>query len=57
MPDLVERRPLAGVDYPRTLVEFNAFFRDEAACRQFLGRSADTSPAFDVERPQSVGDG
>jgi predicted amidophosphoribosyltransferase len=38
MPDLVERRPLAGVDYPRTLVEFDAFFRDEAACRQFLER-------------------
>jgi hypothetical protein len=34
MPGLVESRPLAGVDYPRTLVEFDAFFRDEAACRQ-----------------------
>jgi len=38
MPDLVDHRPVAGVDYPSTLVEFDAFFPDEAACRQFLER-------------------
>lgn len=30
------RRPVAGQDYPRTLVEFHDFFPDEAACRRFL---------------------
>lgn len=34
----VERRLIAGTDFPRTLAEFDAFFRDEAACRQFLER-------------------
>lgn len=33
-----ERRPVPGVDYPRTLQGFDALFPDEAACRQYLGR-------------------
>lgn len=31
-----ERRPVAGKDYPRTLVEFHEFFPDEPACRRYL---------------------
>jgi hypothetical protein len=38
MADPVDGRPAAGVDYPRTLVEFDTFFPDEAACREFLER-------------------
>jgi len=38
MAEPVDGRPAAGVDYPRTLVEFDTFFPDEAACRQFLER-------------------
>jgi len=30
--------PLAGVDYPRTLVEFQTFFPDEKACVAYLER-------------------
>ena len=30
--------PLAGVDYPRTLAEFNAWFSDEEACLAYLER-------------------
>jgi hypothetical protein len=28
--------PVAGRDYPRTFTEFDSFFGDEAACRQYL---------------------
>jgi transposase-like protein len=38
MVDSVGGHPAAGVDYPRTLVEFDTFFPDEAACREFLER-------------------
>lgn len=38
MPSERDRRPVAGQDYPRTLVEFDDFFPDEAACQQFLER-------------------
>lgn len=30
--------PVAGRDYPRTFSEFDRFFRDEAACREYLHR-------------------
>lgn len=33
-----ERRPIPGVDYPRTLPEFEEWFADEDACRQYLAR-------------------
>lgn len=33
-----ERRPVPGVDYPRTFQEFDLLFPDEAACRQYLVR-------------------
>jgi len=32
------REPAGGVDYPRTLAEFNAWFPDEAACLAYLAR-------------------
>src|SRR2546423_1711623 len=31
-----ERRPVAGVDYPRTFQEMDDWFRDEAACRDYV---------------------
>ena len=31
-------RPVGGLDYPRTYQEFRAWFPDEAACVEFLGR-------------------
>jgi len=34
----VAETPLAGVDYPRTLAEFNAWFPDEEACLGYLER-------------------
>lgn len=34
-----DRTPLAGVDYPRTLKEFDAFFADEQKCRDYLART------------------
>lgn len=30
--------PVAGADYPRTLEEFDRFFRDEESCRRYLTR-------------------
>ena len=33
-----ERRPVAGVDYPRTFQEMDDWFRDEAACRDYVRR-------------------
>jgi len=33
-----ERRPIPGVDYPRTLPEFDEWFADEDACRRYLVR-------------------
>ena len=30
--------PQAGVDYPRTLLEFGEFFPDEKACAEYLER-------------------
>jgi len=38
MPNERDRLPIAGQDYPRTLVEFDGFFPDEASCRRFLER-------------------
>src|SRR3954470_2884190 len=31
-------RPVGGVDYPRTYQEFNAWFPDDAACREYLAQ-------------------
>ena len=31
-------RPVAGVDYPRTFQEMDDWFRDEAACRDYVRR-------------------
>src|SRR4051812_45328933 len=31
-------RPVGGVDYPRTYQEFKAWFPDDAACREYLGK-------------------
>lgn len=31
-------RPRAGIDYPRTFTEFDKFFGEEAACREYLSR-------------------
>src|SRR5450631_1706748 len=33
-----DSRPVAGVDYPRTFQEMEQWFRDEAACRDYIGR-------------------
>ena len=33
-----ERPPVAGTDYPRTFKEFEPFFGDERACREYLSR-------------------
>ena len=33
-----ETRPVAGVDYPRTFQEMDDWFRDEAACRDYVWR-------------------
>jgi hypothetical protein len=30
--------PVGGVDYPRTYQEFKAWFADDAACREYLGK-------------------
>ena len=32
------RRPVGGVDYPRTMQEFDEWFADEAACAAYLLR-------------------
>lgn len=32
----VPKGPIGGTDYPRTFNEFNRFFADEAACREYL---------------------
>jgi transposase-like protein len=32
------RRPVGGVDYPRTYQEFKAWFPDDVACREYLAR-------------------
>ena len=32
------KHPVAGVDYPRTFQEFEAWFGDETACRDYLRR-------------------
>ncbi len=29
-------RPRGGVDYPRNLIEFEKFFPDDQACREYL---------------------
>lgn len=31
-------KPVAGVDYPRSFIEFDKFFSEEAACREYLRR-------------------
>src|SRR4051794_25238925 len=31
-------RPVGGVDYPRTYQEFKAWFPDDVACREYLGK-------------------
>lgn len=31
-------KPVAGVDYPRSFIEFDKFFGEEVACRQYLSR-------------------
>jgi hypothetical protein len=31
-----DSRPVAGVDYPRTFQEMEQWFRDEAACRDYI---------------------
>ena len=36
MPEKI--RPVGGVDYPRTYQEFRAWFPDDVACREYLGR-------------------
>ena len=36
MPALA--RPVGGVDYPRTYQKFKAWFADDAACREYLGK-------------------
>ena len=33
-----ESHPIAGVDYPRTFQELEQWFRDEAACRDYIRR-------------------
>jgi transposase-like protein len=33
-----ESRPVAGVDYPRTFQETDHWFRDDAACREYIRR-------------------
>lgn len=33
-----QRAPVAGLDYPRSFNEFDRFFSDEAACREYLFR-------------------
>ena len=33
-----ESHPIAGVDYPRTFQEMEQWFRDEAACRDYIRR-------------------
>lgn len=33
-----EVKPAAGIDYPRTFTEFDKFFGEEAACREYLIR-------------------
>ena len=33
-----DSRPVAGVDYPRTFQEMEQWFRDEAACRDYIRR-------------------
>ena len=33
-----ERPPVAGVDYPRSIQEFESRFADEASCRAYLMR-------------------
>lgn len=33
-----DKKPVAGVDYPRTFKEFETFFPNEEACRQYLFR-------------------
>ena len=38
MSEPVERRPVGGVDYPRTFQELLAWFPDDAACVAFLER-------------------
>lgn len=36
MPE--DRRPVGGLDYPRTYQEFRSWFPDDAACVEYLGR-------------------
>ena len=38
MADEAERHPIGGVDYPRTLQEFDEWFSSEAACLAYLER-------------------
>ena len=38
MGDEPDVRPRPGIDYPRTLMEFNEFFGDDDACWRFLER-------------------
>lgn len=33
-----ERRPVGGLDYPRTYQEFRSWFPDDVTCREYLGR-------------------
>src|SRR3954470_23166164 len=39
-------RPVGGVTYPRTYQEFRAWFPDDAACREYLGKSYETAWAW-----------
>src|ERR1022692_1669457 len=32
------RHPVAGIDYPRTFQEFDAWFGSETACREYIRR-------------------
>ena len=61
MADRLARRLRGGIDYPRTLVEFNELFPDETACRRYLERlrwsdgflcpaCGERGPAWQMER-------
>ena len=38
MANSLPDQPRAGIDYPRTLIEFGEFFPDELACVAYLER-------------------
>ena len=45
--------PIGGVDYPRTLPEFNDWFSSEAACLAFPRRAAKNENPWVFERAVS----